>query len=354
MERITFNYTDGGLGLLADNDDHISMLLFDRAAPTGFDGQLIKSFRARTQAENTGVTGSELYHVQEFFRLSPFGKLYVGYGELTAAEIFKVTGGEVRQLGMFGSVDDLGIAQTLGESLAALGAPCVVVLGINDLEEEFPNLSTVENELVFALVAGDGLLENYIPAVGLALGAVSAANVHECIGWVDKFNLLDRANLAFSKVRLAMGRLSTPADELELQDKRYGFITHYVGDSGAYFSDSLTATAATSDYGTLENNRTVQKAVRGVYTALLPKVNSPLRVNASTGELDAVTAGDFESTAERPLAAMLGNGELSGYSVFVPVEQNVLSTGKIEVILKLAPMGVAREIAVTIGLSVSV
>lgn len=350
---ITFAYTDGGLGGAANNNDHVSMVLFDGAAPLIWGTDAMRSFRSVKEAmDNAVIDTSELHHVSEFFRLSPFGKLYVGYGNLSAAQIFAYTNGEIRQIGVLKSHDELGALQVLANELDALGCPVVVVAGIEGVQSlaDLTDLSNTNLPKVAAIAAGDGAAP-YEPAYGLALGVLSVSRVHECIGWVEQFNVLDIATAAYSTVSLADGNLSTPEGLLDLADKHYNAITHYVGDSGAYFTDSLTAVASTSDYSTLENNRTIQKAVRGVYLALLPKINSPLYVDATSGKLDAVTIGDFQSSGQRPLAAMAADGEVSGYSVYVNPEQNVLATSKVEVVIKIVPVGVAREIAVTIGLT---
>lgn len=351
MNKVTFTYTEG-IGGSSNGNNHISMIIFEEDIPVSWGVNNVRSFRSVKEAEENGVVGMTLHHVSEFFRLSPFGKLYVYYGVPEATDIFVATNGEVRQIGILKAHDELGALQQLVNELGALGCPLIVVAGISLVDglNELTDLSGTAFPQVAAIAAGDGGVP-YEPAYGLALGVLSVSRVHECIGWVEQFNVLDIATAAYSTVRLADGNLSTPEGLLDLADKRYNAITHYVGDSGAYFTDSMTAVASTSDYSTLENNRTIQKAVRGVYLALLPKINSPLYVDATSGKLDAVTIGDFQSSGQRPLAAMAADGEVSGYSVYVNPEQNVLATSKVEVVIKIVPVGVAREIAVTIGLT---
>ncbi|MEI2422096.1 DUF2586 family protein, partial [Arthrospira platensis SPKY2] len=66
---------------------------------------------------------------------------------------------------------------------------------------------------------------------------------------------------------LTAGQLQT------LHEKGYIFMVKHVGMAGTYLNDSFTATAPNSDFAYIENNRTMDKAQRGVYTALLPKIS---------------------------------------------------------------------------------
>jgi hypothetical protein len=111
--------------------------------------------------------------------------------------------------------------------------------------------------------------------------------------------------------------------------------------------------ALTSDYAYLENSETMDKACRGVYSALLPQVSGPAYVDPDTGNLAEPTCKSLEALAEVPLAQMERDGELSGYAVSIDPTQPVLSTSKLEVVIKLVPVGVLREITVTIGFTLN-
>lgn len=54
---------------------------------------------------------------------------------------------------------------------------------------------------------------------------------------------------------------------------------------------------------------------------------------------------------EEPLDQMKREGELSGYRVFINPKQKVLQNSKLEVIVKIVPVGTLREIEVKIGLA---
>jgi hypothetical protein len=126
------------------------------------------------------------------------------------------------------------------------------------------------------------------------------------------------------------------------------FLRKFVGVAGSYFNDSHTAVAKSSDYAFIENNRVIDKAIRGVYASVLPDLNGPLELNAN-GTLSDVTVEYLTGKAELPLEQMDRNGELSAYLVTIDPSQNVQSAGKLVIGVKLVALGVARNITVNIG-----
>ena len=132
------------------------------------------------------------------------------------------------------------------------------------------------------------------------------------------------------------------------------FFRKFVGRAGTYLNDTHTCTEAISDYAYIEANRTIQKAQRLCYAALLPQLNSPLQVDGQ-GKLSPLTCSFFESLVETTLRQnMLSNQELSDFSVSIDPDQNVLQTSVLEVVVTLVPVGVARNIIVRLGFATSI
>ena len=146
----------------------------------------------------------------------------------------------------------------------------------------------------------------------------------------------------------------TPAQVEALNGKGYIFLTQYAGNAGTYFNDSFTATAATSDFAYIENNRTIDKAIRELNRVLVPKISGPAYIDPDTGNLQTATVSAINALCEEPLDAMKRNGELSGYKVYINPRQRILQTSKLEVVLKIVPVGTMREIEVAIGFALSV
>jgi hypothetical protein len=87
--------------------------------------------------------------------------------------------------------------------------------------------------------------------------------------------------------------------------------------------------------------------------ALIPQLLSPLTVDTD-GKLSADTVKSFENLASTPLERMVNAGELSGQSVTIDPDQDVLATSTLNIVVELQPRGVARTIQVTIGFTVSI
>ena len=69
-----------------------------------------------------------------------------------------------------------------------------------------------------------------------------------------------------------MKQKKTSAQGLLDQLHNYGYIylRKFNERAGTYFNYSTTATVSTSDYYTIENNRTIDKALRNLRTSLYP------------------------------------------------------------------------------------
>ncbi len=146
----------------------------------------------------------------------------------------------------------------------------------------------------------------------------------------------------------------TPAQIQSIHDKGYLFVIKHIGYTGTFFNDSFTATAQDSDFGTIENNRAIDKAQRGVYIRLLPKVSGPIYIDPSSGNISADAIASLEAVAAIPLEQMERDGEISGFEIFINPDQDVLSTSKLQVTMKIVPVGVLREITVNIGFALNI
>ena len=119
-------------------------------------------------------------------------------------------------------------------------------------------------------------------------------------------------------------------------------------------NDSHTMDSPVSDYSKIELVRTMDKAVRGIRTYLLPELGSPLYVDPESGKLSAATVKHLELTANRPLEDMAKAGELSGFSVEIDADQNVLASSTVEFVVKNVAVGVFRKGSIKIGYALNV
>ena len=133
-----------------------------------------------------------------------------------------------------------------------------------------------------------------------------------------------------------------------LDNKGYIFLVKEIGFANTFNNDSYTSVSVTNDLSTIENNRTIDKATRNLRTFIVPKLGSPLNVNAD-GTLREDTIKTFKALADRALNSMAADGEVSAYEVIINASQDVVVSGQLEITVKIVPVGVAREIVINLG-----
>lgn len=385
MNGVKFIRENGGLARQLSGNDHISGLIV--YGEPDVEKKLVLSVK-----EVDAISASNpvlFYHVQEFFRINEGAKLYI-QGVLNTDGKFT----EVKNLQNFaeGNIRQLAVcdfesgANTLTASVATLqqialdlgkrNIPLSLLLsvGIKAIDiPALPNLHLFNADRVSVVLGQDAggkgkfLAQTYpsVSCIGAVLGCVSKAKVQESIAWVEKQNLVStaysRAETGSVEVARELDILGfadgskiedyTPSQLDSIHDKGYLFGTKYTGITGSYLNDSFAAEPLSSDFAFIENNRTIDKAIREVNRVLLPKVSGPAYVDPDTGMIQATTASALESICDEALDQMVRDGEISGYKVYINPAQQILKTSNLEVVLKLVPVGTLREITVKIGLT---
>jgi len=318
------------------------------------------------------------YNIAEFFRIQPKGQLYVGiyatadaniFASVTLMQDFSV--GVIRQIGIYQKTNVFATSQvtTLQAILntnytnhkpleAIYGAEISGTADITTLTSV--RLLTAANVSVTVGQDGGALgLRLYkatgksIGCVGTVLGTVALAAVNECIGWVGKFDI---SATEFNVLNFANGQVYTTLSDgslTSLDAYGYVFAKKYVNASGSFFNSSSTSIPVTSDYAYIENNRTINKAIRGLRAFLLPQLASPIVLNAD-GTIKEDVIAYFETLCARALDVMQRDLEISAYSVIIDPTQNILSTSNLIINVKIVPVGVARTITVNVGFALAV
>jgi hypothetical protein len=400
MNDVTFIKSQGNLNSTSPNQDNISGFVFytTSSLPAGFSGATnsIQEIFSPVDAVNLGLTSTaypiENYQISEFFRINPNATLYVtfGTGETFATGYTYSTGsttyseiqslqvysqGTIRQCGVLNympftsGMTDIGALQSIETTLESMSMPLSIVYGSTTKSftlTGLPSLRTETANKVSMVIGQDGsatgaaLATTYgvsVPAVGACLGTISLAKVSENIGWVNQFDIKNYANLEYDTPAFGNGALvqnQTTALLTQIQNNGYIFLRKFIGLNGTYWNDSPTAIVATSDYAYIEENRTIDKAIRGIRTYVLPFLNGPIKIDPTSGKIDITTIKVIENAVGLPLTVMVSATEISGFNVFINPNQNVLSTSILYIVVKIVPIGVAREIVVTIGFALSV
>ncbi|KQC30179.1 DUF2586 family protein [Flagellimonas eckloniae] len=395
----TVDRLQGGLGRTNPTNDGICLLIIGGAvAATGLALKTAKEFLTVENAESVGITASyddtndilAHHHIDEFFRLSPNGNLFVVLDDdtMTDTELKDIlkANSEIKMVGFVRNaaaaladfsayvagkqqvVNDLrtenrNVSSVLVEGNVFASATLVAAYDDNR-EEEVENVSVViaQDPIIAALKAA---YVNYA-AIGTALGALSVRGVHENMGSVDIENkpsafkgnrdypLTDTARSRWLSANLQNGNPFSGLSATEIQalnDKGYIFAGNYNGYAGIFFSDSHTATESASDYSRIENNRTWDKGADLLRTALLPRVKGNLGTDPDTGTISAVEAGELERIGLDALNTMIAAGEISGADVYIDPSQTLADDTPLQIKGQLVKNNIIHEITVELGLT---
>ncbi len=403
MGKLTIIKTAGGLGRRAPDEDNVSALVTTGVVATGYALNDIAIFFSVDDAIDLGIdaafdAANDLHvfeDINEFFRMSPSGELHFLMADqitedLTtladkanefAKKVLREGEGRIKQIAitrspiaayvpvLAGGLDDdvtsaIPKAQELYDEEEPLQRPAQFIIegrSFNGTVGAADDLRANDAKNVSVVIAADPVVSASAAihagyaAAGTCLGVISSASVEENIGHVEKFNLLDAANQKWLEAGTSANvNISTFEASLDaLADKGYIFARKYPTNSGVFFNDSPTNIVATSDFAFIESNRTIDKAGTNVFEAVLPKVNGTLLIDPVSGKLARETVAEIEDLASEGLDTMLTDGEISGFSVFVDPDQDVLQTSKLLIKIKIVVLGIAREITVEIGLALN-
>lgn len=394
MNRIEFLRGQGGVPRALAGEDHVSgflMYIPDADLPTivgegGFSTtDRIKAISTIEAAEALGITDDHEdwiiqvlhYHLSEAFRINPSISLYVGlftpavttydFAEIKTMQNFAE--GRIRNVAVYApatvySSANMTALQAIATNLEAGMTPVSILFAATEDDyTALPAISATGLKNVSAVVAQDGAglgatlfaddgnTNDYsVSCIGLALGVVSLAKVHEAISWVQKFpSGIDTPALVDGTLIKTIDRANLEA----LDTKRYLFLTKYPSFAGSYWNDSHTLDLATSDYAYIESERTMDKAVRGIYAYLVPYLSGPIYVDPATGKMRGDTVSTLEDVAGKALETMEKEGELSGYAVTIDPDQNVLSTSQVEFVIQKVGVAVMRKAKINISYTTS-
>jgi len=135
----------------------------------------------------------------------------------------------------------------------------------------------------------------------------------------------------------------------DLTAKAYGYAGRYEGYQGVYFNGDATCSTVTDDFNTIHTNRIWNESARMVRRALIPKMNSRVRIDPETGRIAPATIADWDAAAKRQLDTLLAEGEIADYAFTLDPEQDVIAQGKVVTRLRIVPQGIAKAIEAEIG-----
>ena len=388
LPKIKIQFINGQLGTVGESPDGLFALVCGAAAVTKKlelgKAYTLHSFDELAALGVTAENNPRLYkHVQDFYTEAEEGTRLVIYPvdkAKTFTELCDKDTGVIKELimaangalrGIFlagdgreatvttnGLDNDLFTALPKAQQLAewatvSLYAPLFIILEgrgykggvVKDLHKETYNRVGV--------LIGDTAKASEGAAVGLMAGRLATLPVQRNIARVK--------NGALKPITMFLGE--KPVEEnasavSDLYDAGYITPRKYVGKAGYFFTDDRLACEQTDDYAHITARRTIDKAYRIAYTALLDLMMDELAVN-DDGTLRHGIIMAWQQMMENAVnRAMTAAGELSadengaGCKAYIDPKQDVLSTSKIELVLKVRPFGYARYVDVKLGFQV--
>ncbi|MBS1641547.1 MAG: hypothetical protein JSR11_03630 [Bacteroidetes bacterium] len=391
MGEVVFNKQNNRRKRTLPGYDHYTGLIFySNVLPEGFgNNDRIKLIADITTAENLGITSGNAnllvkimhYHISQLFRFNPDAILYVGifsepavdaehtFEELNAIRIYAQN--KIRQVGVFSKkayvTAHIGLLQDCYNSAYLTKSQFEILYTPNMVgvaNDALPDYSQGTNPNVHVLIAQDGAAlgkalftaaQTYsVGCIGAALGILSLSKVSENIGWVEKYNLsedggeLDVPALSNGTLVSELAESYIKHDGI-LDTKRLIFIKKYPNITGSYFNDSHGCVKASDDYAYIEDNRTIDKAIRGIYANMMPHINGPSLFDKVTKKLRTETISFIQLEASKALEQMEKDDELSGYTVTIDPDQDSYNTGSIEIDISNTAVGVNRKFIINIG-----
>lgn len=394
LPRVKIQFLNGLLGTVGESADGLMALVCGATAVTGKltlnKVYELTSVDGLTELGVTETNNAVLYkHVTEFYDEAGSGTKLILYPVATTSkatdicDYTKTAEGNLRDLitKQNGALRGIGItgintgstaattngldpdvftalpkAQQLGEwATEELYAPLFITLEGRgyDASKELKDLTSEKYNRVCVLISDTKQSSNGA-CVGTLLGRVASIPVQRNIGRVKDGSLFPLEMYVGAKKVDESGTAITTIFE-----KGYIVVRKHVGRSGYYFADDPMACLPTDDYSHITNRRVVDKAYRITYDTMLDELLDELELNED-GTLQHAVVKSWQQTLENAInRQMTANGELSsdgegnGCQCYIDSKQNVISTSKIKVTLKVRPHGYSRYIDVNLGFLVT-
>lgn len=410
---------NGGLGRKAPSDRNVAALVIAKGYAVGTTFALggTYTFNSLAEAEAIGLgpdtdannaathTCLTYYHISEYFRLNPDGKLWVlNLAAGTPATIFDAAGQadvlmnaaskSIRYFGLvLGGAPDEVVTVTNGADGTVWAMQVAAQLWVQRLADAYVYVDNVMIEgkslattaptydlhqlasPQVSMVWGNdqGYLAPYIAvdpghaktgAVGSALGSIGVRKLCESIASVDieQKPANKRSQADYTLVDTLRGRwlvpgLSsgvkfdnlTPAIRQALENFGYIYMGRYEGYPGVYLSDSATCEALDSDFCTIENNRVWNQAARMARLTLVPRMNATIDIDPATGYIRSTTIASWTAGVKRVLEDLVKENEASAVNFSINPAQNVLGGDPVKTLMSVTPRGIAKAIEAELG-----
>ena len=391
----------GNLGGTLSTADGVCLLVHNAPAAYTYTEEVFSSLE---QVEQAGITEANdstrsfllWEHAKDFYTLNPFGELHllrvpeattctqlftVGHASNTSLQNYLASkSGRVKIVGVSivpatethtTSISSdvqaaIPLAQLFSQAEYTRLRPCEIVFegrkfaGTASAALDLRALNSGNVSVVVARAKNrateiGSLADNYAQ-IGLFLGSLAAIHVGRNVGRVRTGALPNVQTAAFSGGQ-------TPYIDFDdgglnmLSDKGYIFMDSYPAVSGWFWVDDHTCTLPNRTDAYIYLNRTAHKAARIAVQTYVDRLKDEFRVDKTTGRLPAIVVQSLQNELQKAIEReMLNNPdptrdvEISGVTVRIDPNQNILASGKIVARLQIVPLGIARIIETQVQL----
>lgn len=189
-----------------------------------------------------------------------------------------------------------------------------------------------------------GSLADGSASVGTILGRACRYGAHIKLGKVANGPLPLTSAYVGNKALADMSNLSY------LHGLGYISFMEHPGKSGYYAG--IDRMASTDDYRLLAYGRLVDKAATIAAAVYIDSLESEVELEEG-GKIASQEVAYLRAIVSQQIQALMGD-QISSHQVLIDEDQNIVNTGKLQVQLRIQPLGYASFIEVTVGLTASV
>jgi hypothetical protein len=264
-----------------------------------------------------------------------------------AKNLLSAAQGEIRFFAVLGDLvladlpEALTNLQALLEAEEAKYNPVLGILPYNYADDDvYPDLTQRTDNRCGVVQSPDG------DELGLLLGRLASIPVQR-----NAARVKDGA-LPVVTAKIGSKNIEDEMDLVEaMHDKGYICLRTHIGKSGYFFTYDPLATDPAEDYSFIANRRVIDKALLIAYGVYIENLLDEIPITEA-GLVAPGIVKELQGSIENAInQQMTANDEISSVSAFVDDQQDVLATGKVEIVLSVVPVGYAKEIIVKLGFS---
>ncbi len=142
--------------------------------------------------------------------------------------------------------------------------------------------------------------------------------------------------------------VDTRQGELDTMHDR-GFIVFrkFPTRSGYYFNQDTTCAPVSNDLHTISHLRVIDKALVITYNTYVEELDEEVKIGKD-GTLDPSMIAYLQAKIERNVGLNMV-GEISNFEAYIDPSQNILSVPRLNIVLRITPVGYLSEIVVSLG-----